>query len=426
MLLGEPNCTADISMGDFWPQDPKQENVALRLFRRQPFGVNWDGEVFFEAHERLELRIVVADDQWVIFRDGFMVLRNVGDPCDFNFRLVAQKEANVTFHSVSCRALTEEDARKASVNFPLRKLLCDTESARARVKSQIPDDWLHEPVVGKNFVLGDDLAMRWIAPGEFTMGSLNVIYIQSGKGAERVRISRGYWIGAYEVTQGQWQDVMGDNPSRITGSPLLPVNNVSWSDAKRFCTALSDRERKAGRLPDGYEYRIPTEAEWEYACRAGTDREAVVPRNELACRGEKYPHIVEVGTTPANPWGLHEVLGNVAEWCLDRWHDYPKNSELPTVDRFYEGDPTRDTFVVRGNGFWKTEVWPSAFVRTRRHDIAGGFRGFRVVLGPKIRPHPDRPIQKQKNEESDDPFSSTLPSDPRRLSSRINRNADVF
>ena len=297
---------------------------------------------------------------------------------------IALNETQATFRSLSCRALTEEDCRRVNVEFPRRKLRCDTDSARNRLQSQVKDEWLREPVAEKDYALAEDFVMRWIAPAEFTMGLATTPSLQMGGGAERVQITRGYWIGAYEVTQGLWETVMGDNPSRITGSPYLPVNHISWSDARRFCVQLTDREREMNRLPDGYEYRLPTEAEWEYACRAGTDTEHVVPRSEVAYRGGKYPHIVEVGTTPANPWGLHEVLGNVAEWCLDEWRRYPKDSDSPTVDRFHEGDPTRAGFVVRGNGFWYTEVAPTAFARTARHDIRGGFRGFRVVLAPKI------------------------------------------
>ena len=384
MFMGEPKSNVEICMGDLWGQDAKQDKIATRLFRGQPFGVNWGGEVHFEPNQRMSLMLVVADDDQVLFRNGQEVLRARGEPTDFCLRLAGVNGAQATIHSLSCRALTKEDARKANVEFPPRKIVCDTDSARKRLKSQVGDDLPREPVPDKDFVLDDDLAMRWIAPAEFTMGYPKAPYLQFGQGAERVRFSRGYWIGAYEVTQGQWQELMGDNPSRVTGSPFLPVNNISWSDARRFCNRLTERERKANRLPDGYDYRLPTEAEWEYASRAGTDKEFVVPLEEIAYRDRKYPHLVEVGTTPANAWGLYEVLGNVAEWCLDQWSEYPKEQDSPTVDRFHEGDPSRAMFMVRGHGFWYTDLPPTVFVRAPRHDIAGGFRGFRIVLGPRI------------------------------------------
>jgi len=382
--LGEPNCNCFLSMGDYWAQDTKQDKVAVRLFRAQPFGVNWIGETFFETNQPLSLMLVVADDNWVLLRNGQAVLHHPGDPADFRLRLVASGEAQVTLRRLSCRALTEEDCRRVNVEFPRRSIPCDTDATRDRLRSRITDEWLREPVTEKDFALADDFVMRWIAPAEFTMGLATTPSLQMGGGEERVKITRGYWIGAYETTQGQWQAVMGDNPSRIKGSPYLPINYVSWSDARRFCTRLTAKERERDRVPDGYEYRLPTEAEWEYACRAGTDTEYVVPFSELVYRGEKYPHIVEVGATLPNPWGLYEVLGNVAEWCLDEWRRYPKDSGIPTVDRFHEGDPTRAGFVVRGSGFWNSEVEPTLFARTARHDVRGGFRGFRVVLAPTI------------------------------------------
>ena len=95
--------------------------------------------------------------------------------------------------------------------------------------------------------------------------------------------------------------------------------------------------------------------------------------------------IVEVGTTPPNRWGLHEVLGNVPEWCLDAWRDYRGEESPVVIDRYHEADPATSPFVIRGNGFWHTEMGTTSFSRTRRHDIRGGFRGCRVVLAPPAR-----------------------------------------
>ena len=209
-------------------------------------------------------------------------------------------------------------------------------------------------------------------------------YVERGKGREDVRISRGYWIGQHEVTQALWKEVTGTNPSRITGSPFLPVNHVSWSEACEFCERLTDRERAVGRCPDGYAYRLPTEAEWEFACRAGTDAEWPVPLAELAAPGGRHRQIVEVGLTPANAWGLHEMQGNVPEWCRDEWKPYPERQEGVTVDRYHRGKPSQAMFVVRGNGVWETDLAASGVGRSRRHDMAGGFRGLRLVLGPVL------------------------------------------
>jgi len=136
-----------------------------------------------------------------------------------------------------------------------------------------------------------ELELVWIAPGDFMMGTpvpnsmvrlLNLAHEKfswipghevKGKDNERpqtyVVISKGYWLGRTDVTQGQYEALMGNNPSNFKGRNL-PVETVSWGDATEFCRKLTERERATGRLPLAYRYTLPTEAQWEYACRAGT------------------------------------------------------------------------------------------------------------------------------------------------------------
>lgn len=394
-LCGEPGSCVDMPLGGLWPQDAKQEKIPCRLFRGQPFGVNWIGESHFEPNQKMALKLVVADDFKTLFHDGKKVLSSSGDASDFCLRLIATQPTDATIHKVSCRSLTQEDAGDAQVEFPIRRLDCDVNETRKRLAFQCAGDWKITPEFGEPFIVkSGSIAVRWIEPGEFTMGNPKADHAQSGKGSEQVRISRGYWIGAYEISQAQWTAVMGSRPSRITGSPYLPVNNISWSQACSFCEALTAAERKAGRCPEGYEYRLPTEAEWEYAARAGEERATVTRKEELPIRGGRHSHLVEIGTTPPNQWGLYEMLGNVPEWCLDEWREYPAQQTAPTNDRFHPGNARNSMFVVRGNGFWITEVEATCFSRTRRHDIAGGFRGCRVVLGPvRTTPTPDRLVE---------------------------------
>jgi len=137
-----------------------------------------------------------------------------------------------------------------------------------------------------------------------------------------VTLSRAFWLGRYPVTQREYEKVMGQNPSRFKGENR-PVEQVSWMEALEFCRKLTEQARSAGSLPAGYEYRLPTEAEWEYCCRAGStgaycygDDEARLgdyawyDRNS---NGETH----EVGLKQANEWGLHDMHGNVWEWCLE-------------------------------------------------------------------------------------------------------------
>jgi len=166
------------------------------------------------------------------------------------------------------------------------------------------------------------MALVLIPAGSFDMGSPQSEIERTGRVEEgpvhRVRISRSFWLGVHEVTQEQFEAVMGVNPSRHQGNPRLPVTSVEWDDAVAFCERLSQRE--------GKRYRLPTEAEWEYACRAGTTTpwffgdsperagEYAVCSSEGLDRQTAEP----VGTRRPNPWGLYDMYGNVEEWVLDR------------------------------------------------------------------------------------------------------------
>lgn len=173
---------------------------------------------------------------------------------------------------------------------------------------------------------------RWIEPGRFRMGSPeHEMGRDNDEGPPHdVRIPRGFWIGRTPVTQQFYEAVAGNNPSRFQGDALRPVERVSWQDTQQFCRALSDRlaEREDAVA------RLPSEAEWEYACRAGTT-EFLYSRQELTSETGACPNLNELAwygknsgntTHPVaqkapNAWGLYDMLGNVWEWCEDTWHD---------------------------------------------------------------------------------------------------------
>ena len=157
----------------------------------------------------------------------------------------------------------------------------------------------------------------WIPPGAFVMG--NDASHNEERPAHKVEISHGFWIGKYPVTQAQWTAVMGGSPSGFHGDGMLPVENVSWTDCQEFIAKLSQA--------CGETFRLPTEAEWEYACRAGAtgnwsfgndpgqlDDYAWHPDN---AGGRTHP----VGEKHPNAWGLYDMHGNICEWCQDDWHD---------------------------------------------------------------------------------------------------------
>jgi formylglycine-generating enzyme required for sulfatase activity len=204
-----------------------------------------------------------------------------------------------------------------------------------------------------------------------------------------VTISRDFWIGKYEVTQGEFMAVLGQNPSHFTGDSNRPVEKVTFLGAGAYCSALTQRERESGRLPAGYEYRLPTEAEWEYACRAGsTNLFSFGDDNSMADQFAWTAENSEATTHPVglkrpNAWGLYDMHGNVWEWCADWFEPFPA---APLTDPV--GPATSKYKVFKGGGWNQDAQYGRASSRFMMAPSIGiHFVGFRVVLGP-IQPRP--------------------------------------
>jgi formylglycine-generating enzyme required for sulfatase activity len=192
---------------------------------------------------------------------------------------------------------------------------------------------------------GNSIGMKFtlIPAGEFYMGSEESVW---EKPVHKVKIKNPFYLGTYPVTQTEWKAVMGDNPSNFKGDDL-PVKQVSWDDVQNFIKKLNEKEGT-------YKYRLPSEAEWEYACRAGTTTRYSFgdDESELDDYGwyggglgdETHP----VGQKEPNSWGLYDMHGNVWEWVQDRWHsDY---NGAPTDGSAWEGEDGASR-VVRGGGW---------------------------------------------------------------------------
>jgi len=241
---------------------------------------------------------------------------------------------------------------------------------------------------------GIPLVMIMVPAGVFTMGSADPDTSNWHVGkkippretpAHKVNISSPFYIGKFEVTQRQWKAVMDSNPSFFNSCPDCPVEKISWYDCKNFCTKLNDLN--LGK------FRLPSEAEWEYACRAGTkgrfffgdcscnpddlgcailDRYAVWSGNakgETEAAGGKLP----------NPWGLFDLLGNVYEWCEDDWH--PNYQGAPADGKPWLSNVKNTEKCLRGSwrGYNKVKYFTSFFRASHEPQLRHDCCGFRLV-----------------------------------------------
>jgi formylglycine-generating enzyme required for sulfatase activity len=239
---------------------------------------------------------------------------------------------------------------------------------------------------------GLEMKFIWCPPGTFTMGSPKT---EEGRNDDedqvQVRLSKGFWIGKYEVTQGEWERVMGTTPWKgeryVKEGPRYAATYVSWDDATEFVAKLTSQERQAGRLSAGWRYTLPTEAHWEYACRAGTQTAYgfggdAARLSEYAwwggilgdsnAKNEQYAH--EVGLKKPNAWGVHDLHGNVYEWCRD-WYQ----EKLPGGTDPEQATQASDR-VFRGGSWHDHAVRCRAAIRYYGEPgDRGNYLGFRVV-----------------------------------------------
>jgi formylglycine-generating enzyme required for sulfatase activity len=234
----------------------------------------------------------------------------------------------------------------------------------------------------KNFVNSLGMKFVWISPGKFVMGSPKEEKERESEIQHKVTLTKGFYMGATTVTQEEWQALMGNNPSHFTGQKNLPVDSVSWDDCQQFIKKLRDQDKKL--------YRLPTEAEWEYACRAGTTTPFYLGENISteqvnyngdhtyadSKQGVNRKKSTPVGSFPANRWGLHDMHGNVWNWCQD-WHaDYPQKDVVNP-----QGPDAGRVRVLRG-GSWYYE--PGYCRSAHRHvggpDVRYANVGFRACF----------------------------------------------
>lgn len=247
------------------------------------------------------------------------------------------------------------------------------------------------------------IKLCWCPPGRFLMGSpRREPERRPDEKQVEVTLTKGFWMAKCEATQGEWKRVMGKLPGEPTAELPeendLPVGNVNFAEAEEFCRKLTELGWGSEALPRTWEFRLPTEAQWEYACRAGTTT-ATFFGDKLSSRqanfkGKPYNgaepgpllgRAARVGSYPANAWGLHDMHGNTYEWCRDWYHErLPGGIDPDLYSEKSSASTNRDGTVsrVRRGGCWADEGWPCRsasrlrFEPERRYDHIG----FRVVV----------------------------------------------
>jgi formylglycine-generating enzyme required for sulfatase activity len=262
-----------------------------------------------------------------------------------------------------------------------RRLLVSLVAAFAALVS---DDTQAQPKdPPKEFTNSIGMKFAWIPAGTFTMGSPKEEKERDANETQhKVTLTRGFYMGVHLVTQEQWQEVMGTNPSFFKGEKNLPVEQVSWDDCQEFIKKLREKDKKLCRLP--------TEAEWEYSCRAGTKTpfhfgetistdQTNYNGNFAYGTGKKgvfRAKTTPVDTFPANAWGLFDLHGNVWQWCQDWYGDYPPKDVVDPQG------PEKGIFRVQRGGSWlgNPGICRSAVRRGNGPDIGFNFSGLRVVF----------------------------------------------
>jgi formylglycine-generating enzyme required for sulfatase activity len=233
--------------------------------------------------------------------------------------------------------------------------------AGERISVTLPGDVSIEfmPIPAGTFMMGTSEAAVIFPTGAPVSGKM----LENDEVQHRATLTKSFCLGIYEVTQKQWRAVMGTNPSRFKGD-RRPMEKVSWDDAVEFCRGASELT--------GRKFRLPTEAEWEYACRAGTTSAYNTGNNFVQANFGTH----EVGSYSPNAWGLYDMHGNVWEWCSDWYGDYPTGSVSDP-----QGPENGSRRVLRGGSWVNLPRFCSSSSRGR-HDPGARFDdfGFRVVL----------------------------------------------
>ena len=298
-------------------------------------------------------------------------------------RAIAKEKAAEERAIARARAKAEADDRerqrlavevKAAQERAIAEAKAKVEAAEAEFASKLR---ISRPFASGARGQAGEVPVRWIPAGRYRMGSpVEVEYKSSDEVQREVILTRGFFMAETECTQAQWEAVMGGNPSKFKGADR-PVEQVTWNEIVEYCRKLTARQRADGTLSNAWEWRLPTEAEWEYAARAGTtgarhgELDAIAWYRENS-GSETHP----VKQKAANAWGLHDMLGNVWERCSDWYGDYTTGIETDPT-----GPVSGSGRVDRGGGWFNDAGNARSAGRSWGDPGSRNFnRGFRPAL----------------------------------------------
>lgn len=371
MQYGDEDGTAvDI----WWDKDDKKHYCRLSRIRRNNY--TWYKTSHVQPGDWLNFVLYATPTRHYLHLNGSEIQTTEAYPFDLRPTFSGQSAALADIGTFRFRPMTVKDAAKIKYSRPIEpKKKAVIEHALKLSAENLGLTERPVPASGKGYrIASTDAPMQWIPPGSFTRELDPPV---------EIALTKGFWIGRYETTQAEWMAVMGSNPGRSAGSPFFPVDGISWDDAMKFCAKLNALERP--RALGGYEYRLPTDAEWEYACRGGQPGEYSVPLREFwhveNSRGQLHP----IGMKKANNWGLYDVHGNLFEWCLDARQYAPPEGVKRLENPGMEVDADEHLHIVRGGAWYLPSANCSATdVFYDRSRPAPG-RGLRLVLAPTVK-----------------------------------------
>ena len=222
----------------------------------------------------------------------------------------------------------------------------------------------------KSFVNQLGIVMMPISAGEYKQGKMTI------------KLTKPFWVSQHEITQLQWEQITGSNPASIQGNAHFPVDNLSYSEAIKFCQRLNAFAKKKRQLPTGYAYRLLTDAEWEYVCRAGETDSFSVENDGFWHREVSEPRYHAVGSSSPNPFGIYDMHGNVEEFTLDQYVRRSSDAEGVEIDPMNPPNEPDDHISIRGGSWCNLAEDCTSEKRKTGLMERCPYRGLRVALAP--------------------------------------------